>query len=170
MDGRAMGEREGEKPFGALYTGVGVACFAVLGGLAGRHVRPDVVSIALFAAGCALFALVGLTLLGWLLGLLDPGVRKRHGQGGVSYAVGRGFLMVIPFTVLAATAELYLGWSAVQAFTSSGTMMGGAAVGVEMARLGGGRIRSLAVPMASAFVLSALWMFLSAMALSVGRG
>lgn len=169
MEARAEGTSV-ERRFGSLYLGSAIACFVVLGGLTGRHAGTGVVLPLLFAVGCAFHGAIGLALLGLLLGGLNPKVRREQGLAGIFVAMGRGFLMMVPFTVLAAMAEIYLGWSAVQAFTSSGMMMAGAAVGVEMAKLGGGRITSMVVPVGGAFVLSAAWLFASAMAQGIGRG
>ncbi len=94
----------------------------------------------------------------------NPGIRRQHGYGAIRTAIARGFLLLVPFTVLGAAADLGLGWNAVQAFTSAGLMTAAASAGMEIGRLGGGRLRSALLPAGLAFLLSALWMVGSSMA------
>lgn len=156
--------------FARAYALVAALCFLVLGGLTGRRVGPEVLTIAAWAVGGAVLAAAGLVAMGVVLTLFGRAVRREHGRDALSYAVARGFLMLIPFTVLATLAELVLGWSAVQAFTSAGIMAAGAGVGIEFAKLGGGRLTGMVAPTAVAFLISAAWMLLSAAAQGIGRG
>lgn len=159
-----------DSKFSTAYLGIALVCFVVLGGLTGRRVGPEILTIGLWGLGGAIAAAFGIVLMRGVVAVFGRPAARQYGGGGLSYAVARGFLMLIPFTALAALAELYLGWSAVQAFASAGIMAAGAGVGVELAKLGGGRIVSMVAPMATAFLLSAAWMLLSAMAQEIGRG
>lgn len=152
------------------YMVVAVLCFGVLGALTGRRLGPEAQVLAGFALGGIVFAWLGLVILGRALYVFNGRVRKRYGYVAVRNAMGNGFLMLMPFTVLAAVAELYLGWNAAQAFSAAGIMTGGATVGMELAKAGGGRLSSMALPSLGAFVLSGAWMLLTTMAQQAWKG
>jgi len=152
------------------YVVLAVLCFGVLGALTGRRVGPEPQVLVGFAFGGIVFAWLGLTILGRVLYVFNSRVRKQYGYAAVSNAIGSGFLMLLPFTVLAAVAELYLGWNAVQAFSAAGIMTGGASAGMELARIGGGRLAGMMLPILGAFVLSGAWLLATSMALGVWKG
>ena len=133
-------ENEAEIRAKSSYVVLAVLCFGVLGALTGRRVGPEPQLLAGFALGGIVFAWLGLAILGRVLYVFNSQVRKRYGYAAVSNAMGNGFLMLLPFTVLAAVAELYLGWNAVQAFSAAGIMTGAASAGMELGKLGGGRL------------------------------
>lgn len=86
---------------------------------------------------------IGLLALVIALVLLNPKTRREHGFFSVVGAVARGFLLLVPFTVLAMVTYIWLNWGVAQTFTSAGLMAAGAATGAEMAKIGGGRIDRL---------------------------
>lgn len=145
------------------------ACFAVLGALTARQAGLDPLNLLGGALGGVAFQAVGLGVMVLLLWAFNPGARKQHGMGGMSSAVDRGFILLLPFTVLAALADLALGWNAVQAFASAGIMSSGAAVGAELGKLGGGRLRSMLLPTGWCFVLTMVWVVAGSMAMMLLR-
>lgn len=161
---------EGEIRGKTSYVALAVLCFGVLGGLTGRRVGPEPQLLAGFALGGIVFAWLGLVVLGRVLYVFNSQVRKRYGYVAVSNAMGNGFLMLLPFTVLAAVAELYLGWNAVQAFSAAGIMTGGVTAGMELSKVGGGRLASMVLPSLGAFVLSGAWMLLTTLAQQAWKG
>lgn len=139
-----------------------VACFAILGWLLGRRGEPEPEPVAL--AGVVLLALalgvIGRSIYGWAMVIFHPAIRRDHGAAAIRRAVDTGFLMLIPFTVLAAFAELRLGWSAVQAFASAGLMISGAMAGAELAKLGKQSWFAALLPCVGAAVFAAAWMLM----------
>ncbi len=132
--------------------------FGILGALTVRHISADPLVIAAGAGVAAVAPGVWLLALGWLLALVDPNGRRRYGYRGIRAAIARGYVMMIPFTMLALAADLSLGWNAVAAFTSAGIMTSAAMVGAELAGHGGGRLRSALLPALWAFGLTMIWM------------
>lgn len=146
-----------------------VACFAILGWLLGRRGEPEPEPVAL--AGVVLLALalgvIGRSIYGWAMVIFHPAIRRDHGAAAIRRAVDTGFLMLIPFTVLAAFAELRLGWSAVQAFASAGLMISGAMAGAELAKLGKQNWFAALLPSLGTAILAAAWIVLLSVALSI---
>ncbi len=139
-----------------------LACFALLAWLNGRYVGSG-------AGQVAVYTLLGLVLalacLAGLAGLVLAGnapLRQSSGYMGAWDAVARGFLTVIPFTVLALLADLAFGWNAATAFIQAAIMTSGAAVGVEVMRRSGQKLTYIIVPMAGAFAFSIIWIAYSA--------
>lgn len=165
------------------FITLAIVCFGVLGGLTGRRVEigslsiptfgvggSEVIPIAAFALGGVIYAWIGLAVLGRLLYVFNRKVRKQHGYSAIKNAMGNGFLLLLPFTVLALVAELYLGWNAVQAFTAAGIMTGGATAGMELAKAGSGKLAGMILPSLGAFVLSGAWMLLTTLAQQAWKG
>ena len=143
--------------------------FAILGALTGRQAGPEPLNLLGGALAGVVFQAIGLGALALLLWAWNPITRKAVGPGGVSAAVNRGALLFVPFAVLGTLADLGLGWNAVQAFTSAGIMSSGAAVGAEVGKLGGGRVRSMIIPAAWCLVLTMAWIFGSSLAVAFLR-
>jgi len=143
---------------------VRLVSFAGLGALTARHLNANEMAPAVGAGVGVVFGSVGLGFLRVLVSIFCPRVMQRHGYRGIRAATGAGFLMMFPFAVLAAAAELQFGWSAVQAFAMAGIMTSGAAAGAELARLGGGPMASAIVPTFLAFLFSAAWGLATALA------
>ena len=153
-----LSPREVEEFKHGAATPLQALCFALLGGLMARHIMPDPAVIVGGMVAGVVFQAVGLGYLTWLLWVFNPAVRREYGFRGVSVAVAHGFMLLFPFTVLALLAEMVLGWQAIQAFCSAGIMAGTATAGAEIAKLGGGRIRSMAIPALWGMVMTTAWM------------
>jgi hypothetical protein len=152
-----------------VYMIVAAACFLVLAVLTGRHVGAGWLPVVLFTAVGLIAALGFVGSLGGLLYLVNSRVRQQHGTGALIKAVSSGLLMLLPFTMLAALAELGLGWNAVQPFMTAGVMTAAGLAGAEAVRLGGGRLINAVVPALAGLAFSSLWLVLSTFASSVGR-
>ncbi len=137
---------------GSFEKLVALVCLAGLGGLCGGT------PMAVFGP---LLILVGLLPLKLLLGLFNPQARHQAGFRGIRSAIFRGFVMLVPFTVLAAVSDFWLHWNAAQVFASSGLMAAGAAAGYEMIKIGGGRIAGTLLPTLWFALMSAGWMLLA---------
>jgi hypothetical protein len=114
-----------------------------------------------FAVFGSLLGLLGLLLLTAMLTLFNPQARRQHGFRLIAGTVTRGFMLLIPFTVLALATSLWLHWDAAQAFASAGLMAAGAATGGEMTKIGGGRIAGSLLPVLGSMLLALAWMLLS---------
>ena len=147
---------------GSIFSrAVALFCFGLLGALANRRGNPAV-EAALFYGGSALvITWIFLMTLGGLVYATNAPIRRTCGWAGIQRVLGRGFLLIVPFTALALIAEFGLGWHATQAFASAGIMSAGAAVGADLIRLGGRKLPSFALPMLAALAFSAVWLGLS---------
>ena len=142
------------KPAGPF---VALLCFAVLASLAAiRTEDSTAITIGLVAGPFLGFVL--LKILGWLISLFNPQLSQKFGKKTIYWIVNRSFLLLLPFTVLALIATLVLGWEAATAFASAGIMTSSTAIGAELSRLGGGKIRSILLPAAGAIAITAIWM------------
>ena len=130
---------------------VSLLCFALLGGLTAR--RGDGASAAAAALVSFLTGWPALALMGWLLAASSKAIDRKEARGAVS----RGFLLLVPFTILALVAGLGLGWDSAAAFASAGIMTASTAVGVELQGAGGRRGSSVLLPMLLGTALSAGW-------------
>ncbi|MCX6551523.1 MAG: hypothetical protein NTY02_11040 [Acidobacteria bacterium] len=124
-------------PPGPYDTMLGLAAFAVLGALAGRALGRELTGVLVGCVAALAVLTIGAWLLRILLAAVNREVRVQHGGAAIGGAVWRGFLMIVPFAVLAAVADLVLDWNAVQAFTATAIMTSCGAAGVELTRLGG---------------------------------
>jgi hypothetical protein len=104
-----------------------------------------------------LLALACLAGLAGLLLLVNPSLRQGAGYTGALDAVARGYLVAVPFTLLALLADLAFGWGAATAFIQAAIMTSGAAVGAELMRRSGQKITYMLAPMAGAFAFSIIW-------------
>jgi hypothetical protein len=137
---------------------VGPVCFAMFGWLTATHLHLRMEHNVVYALFGALFAIAGFCVLSLVLFT----VNFKIGIKGVLAAVAKGFLLMIPFAVLAVLAETVLRWNAVQAFASVGLMSAGGAAGMELAKINGKQMVNGIVASASAFVLTAAWVLLAA--------
>jgi hypothetical protein len=131
---------------------VALVCLVSLGALCGGA------PLAVFGP---LLIIIGLLPLILLLALFNPQARQQAGLRGLRGAISRGFVMLVPFTVLAAASHFWLHWNAAQVFTSSGLMAAGASAGYEIVKIGGGRIAGTILPTLWFFLMSAGWMLLA---------
>jgi hypothetical protein len=147
-----------------IFTGgVLLFCFAILAWLNGRHIGGGAGQVALYSLLAFLLALAFLAGIGGLILVADPPLRKSSGYPSALDAVGRGFLIILPFTLLAILAEFIFKWGATQAFTQAGIMTAGAAVGMEVMRRSGQKIRYMIIPMVGAIAFSMAWIGCSAL-------
>jgi hypothetical protein len=162
--------RKSRKPgIGARSTSgsLRTICLAVLGGLTAMHVSeaPHILAAGAFAG--VLVGAVGVMLLRWMLSTANPALDAKPGTGAIRAAIDKGFLMLLPFTALAAVAELLLGWNAVQAFSCAALLTAATAATSEVVALGGGRLRNAVIATVIGTALSTAWiigsMFLGAL-------
>ena len=133
---------------------IALVCIITLNALCGGAV------LAILATPLMLLCLLPLVLL---LLLLNPQARRQNGWAGVATTIPRGFIMLVPFTVLALFARFWLHWDSAQLFASSGLMAVGAAIGFELAKIGGGRFTGAILPALWFALLSIIWMLFSAL-------
>lgn len=154
-----------------LYRLAAVGCFATLMGLTvyrlpGAEQGP----LVLFSAvGAGVIGWLFLALLGWLIYLLDAAARQELGRAGIAQAVARGYLLLIPFTLLALLAVSQFRWDAALPFSSAGIMTAGAAAGAELGQLEDRRPIHWALPTLAATGFATLWAVLCSLAGSLGR-
>jgi len=134
-----------------------LGCFAVLAWLNGRVVGEGAGQVAIYTAIGFALTLLGVAAVTGLNLAADPGTLGPWGYGAVWGAVVRGFLVVLPFTVMALLAQLVYDWPAAQAFIQASIMTGGAAAGAEVMRQAGRKTRYLVVSTIVAFVFSGVW-------------
>jgi len=133
-------------------------CFALLGGLsAGKANLFNSMMMFLFGL---FFGAIALILFGWLLGVFNARIKQTYDKKSIRWIVNRGFLLMIPFTILALVATIVLDWQVASAFASAGIMTSSTAIGVELARLGGNKINSSLLPVLGGIVTTTAWMLL----------
>jgi hypothetical protein len=140
-----------------------LACFSVLSWLNGRYVGSGAGQVATYTILGLIIALACLAGLAALLLAVNPPLRQGPGYMCAWDIVARGFLTVIPFTLLAMLADLAFGWNAATAFIQAAIMTSGAAVGVEVMRRSGQKILHMIAPMAGAFTFAIIWIAYSAL-------
>ena len=144
-------------------------CLATLAGLAAYRGNPSVKPVAVAAIGGLAAAWLCLWLFGRLLYSFNGAVRHRYGWDGVWQAVGRNFLLLIPYTVLALLADTVLGWNASLTFASAGIMTSGSALGAELMGMGGGKVANLLLPVFGGMGFTMLWMVIGSLLRAVAR-
>ena len=144
-------------------------CFATLAGLAAYRGNPSVKPVAVAAIGGLAAAWLCLWLFGRLLYTFNGAVRHKYGWDGIRQAVGRNFLLLIPYTVLALLADTVLGWNASLTFASAGIMTSGSAVGAELMGMGGGKVANLLLPVFGGMGFTMLWMVIGSLLRAVAR-
>ena len=143
---------------------VRVFSLAVLGGLTALRIEPSAGVVLLGALSGIIFGGIAIAVMRGLLSAGNPGLRATYGETVIDAAVAGGFLMLLPFAVLALLAELLLQWEAVQAFMATGLMTAAALTGSELSALGGRPIYNAVMPALLMAALAAGWMILSALA------
>ena len=140
----------------AVSGAVLLLCFSALAWLNGRYVGDGAGQVALYTLLGLLISSLFLAGIAWLVYASATPLRA-GGFSGAWDAVARGFLLLLPLTVLALIADLFFGWGSAQAFTQAGIMTSGAAVGAEVMRRAGSGLKYLVVPLAGAFCFSFAW-------------
>jgi len=148
----------------STFTLSRVMSFAVLGALTARQLSQGAPIVALGAAVGGAASWAPPQVIARLASMVNPGPVRAQGEGALRATVDRGFVMLVPFAVLAAVAQLALDWGAAQAFVSAALMTSGATIGSEMAGWGGRRAATAIATTASMIVLSGAWTMLSAYA------
>jgi hypothetical protein len=152
-----------------VYLIVAGACFLVLAALTGRHIGAGFGPVLIFTPVGLLLAVGFVAVLGMLLYAANGRARAQVGGPAFVTALSQSLLMLLPFTVLAAVAEIALGWNAVQPFMTAGVMTAAGFAGAEAMRLGGGRLTNAIVPALAGLAFTSLWLMLSTLASSLGR-
>lgn len=136
-------------------------CFMVFGLLI-PFSKPElkVTTILLSVLLALIVGLLAVNLLITVLNSSNPALRVDSGRQFAREAVGSGMLFMIPFTVLAALAQLGLGWDAVMPFASAAVMTSAATAGTEAMKKGAQGAKNVMIPSAIAFLLSTGWMLL----------
>jgi hypothetical protein len=153
----------------SLYWATIVASFIILAWLNGRDIDASAGFVTLYTvlfSGLAVLALAG---IGGSIYAFNPWLRAASDYPTIMGIVARGFLMILPFMLLALVAELFLDWNSAQVFTQAGIMACGSVVGAEVVKSSGGKIMHMVAPVAGAFIFSFLWMLLSAAAQAAVR-
>ena len=128
----------------------------LLGALSASMYAPFGDVLAQAALGLV-FGAAGTVGLASVLIILFPRATRRHGWRKTAAGVMRGFLLLIPYAVLAVLARSVLGWDAAAAFTAAGLMTACAAIGAEIARLSGSKLTAMLLPMLAGSALSTIW-------------
>ncbi len=139
------------------YVVLRTLAWAVIGGLFASMITSDFSTIL---GSCLAGAIAGILLLVPLrvmLYLANPNVRKEHGYAGIRRAVGAGYLVMVPFAVLALVAQLFFGWDALTSFAMAGMMAGSGAAGMEVSKLSGKPLRNVIIGVIHGFGLSMVW-------------
>jgi hypothetical protein len=144
-------------------------CFATLAGLAAYRANPSLKPVAVAAVGGLAAAWLCLWLFGGLLYSFNGAVRQKVGWKGVRRTVGRNFLLLIPYTVLAILANTLLGWDASLTFASAGIMTSGSAVGAELMGMGGGKLANMLLPVVGGMGFTMFWMAAGSLLRAVAR-
>lgn len=112
------------------------------------------------------FGIISGFLFGWffrkflkfLLGIVNPSLKKDFGKKITGYAVDNGMLILFPFAALAFLTVFYFMWSMNTAFISTAIMSLGGAASIEIGKLKGiQHIKNTIVTSIVAFVFSYIW-------------
>jgi len=152
---------EGSSPASGQYTAplLAASCLAVLGGLSAPTDDAGQV-VGLAVPGLALGALA-VPLLSRAATFLSPAAAADSPV--VAQAVGRGFMLLLPFTALAVLAEGLLDWNAAGAFAAAGIMVGASSAGAETAAVTGAGWRGTLPCTAAGFGLVGAWVLVTAL-------
>lgn len=136
-------------------------CFLVFGLLIPfSKSQPQWLSFVLSVLLSLIIGILAVKILIALFNSGNPALRQESNGQFAQEAVSTGMLFMIPFTVLAALAQLVLGWDAVMPFASAAIMTAAATAGTEVMKRGAQGIKNVMIPSVLAFVLSTGWMML----------
>lgn len=136
-------------------------CFLVFGLLI-PFSKPEYGAVT-FLLSILLALAMGLLAVNVLIGVFNSSNKALLAESGSQFAkeaVQTGMLFMIPFIVLAALAQLLLGWNAVMPFASAAIMTACATAGTEVMKKGAQGVKNIMIPSAIAFLLSTSWMIL----------
>lgn len=134
-------------------------CFLVFGILIGFN-KPEFQLIP-FSISVILALVLGFLMINSLILIFNSGNQGLKAQTENQFAresVSQGMLLMVPFTVLAALAQLILGWDTVMAFVSAAIMTAAASAGTEAMKRGAKGMKNVLLPSFLAFVVSTGWM------------
>ena len=150
-----------------LYPVIFLLSFGVMSLLSGRAIDPG-------AGFVVVFTLVGLMLAGlFLCGLAGLAyatnlrLRRTCDYRAVLELYARGFVLLLPFTILALTGEIFLDWSIALVFIQAGIMTSGTFTALEIVKLSDSKASYIIVPILGAFSFSIAWMLFCAAAQAV---
>lgn len=135
-------------------------CFTTFGILVAVNKAISVISLSISIAAALILAFLAIELITWSFLKVNPALCAQNGRGFAREAVSQGMLFMIPFTVLAVLADVFLGWDAVMPFASAAIMTAGASAGMEAVKVGAKGIKNIILPSVIAFIISTLWMLL----------
>lgn len=136
-------------------------CFMVFGILISLNKSEFRIAYLFLSILVALF--LGLAVIQLLIFIFNSGnkvLRQQTGGGFAREAVSNGMFYMIPFTILAALAQLILGWDTVMSFASAAIMTAAASSGIEVMKAGAQGIKNVLLPSVIAFMVSTVWMLL----------
>jgi len=139
---------------------IAAVAFAIFGALLARHISPDPEAVP---AGAVLAAMVGWLSTAVLRGLLVAvagQARRQLGAASYGASIRSGLTLLVPFALLAAVAELGLGWHATDAFVAAGVTGSSAAAASAAIRVGGRPLPSVVAASLWSLTVSAGWMWL----------
>jgi hypothetical protein len=142
-------------------------CYGVMAWLLARRLPVGALGTILVVLAGFVLGLVATLFLRVLMTVCNLQLSRQPGAR-VARAASDGALVLLPFTVLAVLAELLLGWSALQAFASAGTMASAAAMGAAAIKQGGGRWANTLLPSLGGMALAAMWIAFCAIAALLG--
>ncbi len=137
-----------------------LVCFAAMGWLIGRSYSESVFHQVLIVVLGTAVGFAGIFLYTRVIFIFNARVQKQHGSSAIKQTVLTGFLMLVPFTVLATLAEIWFSWNAVIAFVSAGIMLSGVAVGAELVKLGKQKKLLALIPSLGAVIFAGVWIVL----------
>ncbi len=132
--------------------------FAIFGALLASSVSADAAAIPIGALLAAAAGWLAVLLLRGLLAVMAVPAREADGARGLVAAMGDAGIVMLPFAVLAALAQLGLGWQVTQAFVVAALGAGAAAIGAVAVSRGAGKLLTAIVGGLWALAVGAGWM------------
>jgi hypothetical protein len=137
---------------------VSALAFAIFGALLASSISGDAAAIPVGALLAALAGWLAMWLLRWSLAMTAGPAREADAARGLFAAMGDAGIVMLPFAVLAALAQLGLGWQVTQAFVVAALGAGAAAIGAAAVDRGAGRLRTSIIGGLWALLVGAGWM------------
>lgn len=146
-----------------------VVCFGVLGWLTAPANSRVGMIIGFIIAGFVIGG-AGIQIIAALLRRCNRSLAPSVERPALDVAIMRGYLLLIPFTLLALLADKALGWDSVHTFTAAGMMTGGALAGGELVKLGGKRLVNTVTPILAGVAFTICWTIAAYFIQVVGGG
>lgn len=132
-----------------------ILAFALFGALMARSISTELEAIPVSALLAALGGWLAVGLLRWLLAAAAAG--EGRAKAVLGQAVRSAMGLLLPFALLAAMAQLFLGWQATQAFFAAGMMSGAASAATACMRLGAPGLRVVVIASSWALIGAGAW-------------